>query len=170
MNCTATKIWTHWILTKTRQIWGILSNLAQIRSKSSIFRPVRPWNVTAGWHRKTIGNLFHAPISYVCHIIAIREFGLPGIREYSDQSHMVTFSPCVTLDFDRWHWKTIGHLFYAAPSFVHHFAAIGEFKLELRSGNAQIGAKFILTSVTLIFDHDLYINIISVNDNNCWFF
>ena len=28
--------------------------------------------------------------------------------------------------------KTIGHLFYATSSFVHHFVAIGEFKLELQ--------------------------------------
>ena len=48
--------------------------------------------------------------------------------------------------------KTTGHLFYATSSFVHHFITIGEFKLELRSGNAQIGAKFVLTSVTLTFD------------------
>ena len=33
--------------------------------------------------------------------------------------------------------KTIRHLFYATSSFVHHFVAIGEFKLELQSGNAQ---------------------------------
>ena len=31
--------------------------------------------------------------------------------------------------------KTIGHLFYATLSFLHNFAAIGEFKLELQSGN-----------------------------------
>ena len=43
----------------------------------------------------------------------------------------------VTLKFDRWPWKTIGHLFYATSSFVHHFVPIGEFKLELQSGNAQ---------------------------------
>ena len=41
----------------------------------------------------------------------------------------------VTLKFDRWLWKTIGHLFEATSSFVHHFIAICEFKLELRSGN-----------------------------------
>ena len=33
--------------------------------------------------------------------------------------------------------KTIGHLFYATSSFVQHFVAIGEFKLELQSGNVQ---------------------------------
>ena len=36
--------------------------------------------------------------------------------------------------------KTIGHLFYATSSFVHHFVAIGEFKPELQSGNAQFGS------------------------------
>ena len=46
----------------------------------------------------------------------------------------------VTLKFDGWPWKTIGHLFYATSSFVHHFIAIGEFKLELESGNAQSGS------------------------------
>ena len=28
--------------------------------------------------------------------------------------------------------KTIDHLFYFASTFVHHFLAIGEFKLELQ--------------------------------------
>ena len=46
----------------------------------------------------------------------------------------------VTLKFDRWPSKTIGHLFYATSSFVQHFVAIGEFKLELESGNAQSGS------------------------------
>ena len=45
----------------------------------------------------------------------------------------------VTLQFDVWPWKTIGHLFYSNSSFVHHFVAIGVFKLELESGNAQFG-------------------------------
>ena len=46
----------------------------------------------------------------------------------------------VTLQFDIWPSKTIGHLFYATSSFVHHFVAIGEFKLQLQSGNAQSGS------------------------------
>ena len=46
----------------------------------------------------------------------------------------------VTLKFDGWPWKTIGHLFYVTSSFVQHFVAIGEFKLELQSGNAQTGS------------------------------
>ena len=47
----------------------------------------------------------------------------------------------MNLKFDGWPWKTIGHLFYATSSFVHHFGAIDELKLELQSGNAQFGSK-----------------------------
>ena len=46
----------------------------------------------------------------------------------------------VTLKFDGWPYKTIGHLSFAVSSFVQHFIAIGEFKLELQSGNAQFGS------------------------------
>ena len=48
----------------------------------------------------------------------------------------------VTLKYDGWPWKTIGHLFYTTSSFVHNFIAISEFKLELQSGNAQFGSKW----------------------------
>ena len=47
----------------------------------------------------------------------------------------------MTLKFDGWPWKTIGHLFYTASSFVHHFKSIDEFKLELQSENAQFLSK-----------------------------
>ena len=50
------------------------------------------------------------------------------------------FQSRVTLKFDGWPWKTIGHLFYATSSFVQHFVPIGGFKLELQSGNAQSGS------------------------------
>ena len=57
----------------------------------------------------------------------------------------------VTLKFDRWPWKTIGHLSQATSSFVHHFISICEFKLELQSGNG-LGLNGVITSVTLTFD------------------
>ena len=56
------------------------------------------------------------------------------------------FKSRVTLKFDGWPSKTIGHLFYATSSFVQHFIAIGEFKLELQSGNAQSGSNFSIFS------------------------
>ena len=60
----------------------------------------------------------------------------------------------VTLHFDRWPWKTIGHLFYATSSLVLHFVVIGEFKLELQSGNTQSGSNLTIffCRVTLKFD------------------
>ena len=66
----------------------------------------------------------------------------------------------VTLKFDRWPWKIIGHLFYATSSFVHHFVAIGEFILELQSGNAKIG------SISTIFKPcDLEIWLMTLKNN-----
>ena len=47
--------------------------------------------------------------------------------------------PC-DLEIWRMTLKTIGHLLNATSSFVYHFLAIGEFKLELQSGNAQSGS------------------------------
>ena len=47
----------------------------------------------------------------------------------------------VTLKFDGWLWKTIGHLFNVASSFMHHFIANNEFKLKLLSGNAKFGVE-----------------------------
>ena len=52
----------------------------------------------------------------------------------------INFFSRVTLQFDVLPWKTIGNLFNATSSFVHHFVAIGDLKLELQSGNAQFGS------------------------------
>ena len=53
------------------------------------------------------------------------------------------FSTRVTPKFDGWSRKTKGHFFYTKPSFVNHLKSISEFKLELQSGNAQLGSKLI---------------------------
>ena len=60
----------------------------------------------------------------------------------------------VTLIFERWHWKIIGHLFYATSSFWYHFTGISQYKLELQSGNAKFRSKSVifLSHVTLRFD------------------
>ena len=50
-------------------------------------------------------------------------------------SKSVIFLSRVTLKVECWPWKTIGHLCYATSSFVHHFVALCELKLELQSGN-----------------------------------
>ena len=63
------------------------------------------------------------------------------VRKRSIRVKIGDFLSCVTLKFDGWPWKTIGHLFYTTSSFVYHFKSIGEIKLELQSGNAQFGSK-----------------------------
>ena len=61
----------------------------------------------------------------------------------------------VTSKIDRWPCKTLGHLFYATSSFMHHFVAIGEFKLELQFGNAQFGSK---STIALCIISSSYMN------------
>ena len=89
-----------------------------------------------GWPWKTIGHLSYAASNFVHPFIAIGEFKTEfqsGNAQFGSKS-MIFFSR-VTLKFDGWPWKTIGHLFQATSNFVLHFIAICEFKLELRSGN-----------------------------------
>ena len=62
----------------------------------------------------------------------------------SNWIQIVNFSARVTVKFDGWPCKTIGHLFYASSSFVHLFVPIGEFKLKLQSWNAQSGSNWMI--------------------------
>ena len=95
-----------------------------------------------GWPPKIIGHLFYITSSFVYHLKPLHEFKLELLsRNAQFGSKSVIFLSCVTLKFDRWPWKTIGHLFYATLSFVRHFKPIGEFKIKLQSGNAQFGSK-----------------------------
>ena len=79
--------------------------------------------------------------------------GVP-VRKRSIRVEIGNILSCVTLKFDGWPWKTIGNLSYAASSFVHHFIAIGEFKLELQSRNTHFGSKstIFFSRVTLKFE------------------
>ena len=121
------------------------SGNTQFGSKSAIFCPVWPRNL----------NYFYTTSSFADHFKTISEFTLElqsGNAEFGSKSAI--FLSRVTLKFDGWFRKTIGHLFYATSSFVHHFLASCKFKLELRSGNGQIWAKFVLTSdLDLLYGH-----------------
>ena len=95
-----------------------------------------------GWPWKTIGHLFYTTSSFVHHFKSIGEFKLElKVRKRSIWVKIGNFLSRVTLKFDGWPWKTIGHLFYVASSIVHHFTAIREFKLKLQSGNRQFWSK-----------------------------
>ena len=64
---------------------------------------------------------------------------------------IIDFFARMVLKFDGLPRKTTRRLFYAMSRFVQHFKAIGEFKLELQSRNAQFGVKinFFLSHATL---------------------
>ena len=87
-----------------------------------------------------------APLIYLiklCVSFLIHRWIQPKLQSGNDQfgSKLTIFLSRVTLKLDGWTWKTIGHLFYTTSSFVHHFKAMGEFKLELQSGNAHFWSK-----------------------------
>ena len=119
-----------WVTVRKRPIWAKFDGFF---SRVTLQFDVWPW--------KTIGHLFYSTLSFVHHFVAIGEF------KHELQSGNAQFGPNspgffsrVTLKFDGWPWKTIGHLFNTTSSFVHHFVVIGEIKLELQSGNAQSGS------------------------------
>ena len=87
------------------------------------------------WHCKTIGtspNILQA-LCIISWSSVHSNFSFSPDPPNSGQNG--NFLPCVTLKFDRWHWKTIGHLFYATSSCVHDFIAICDFEQELQSRN-----------------------------------
>ena len=91
---------------------------------------------------RNIGHLFYVASSFMHHFIAIGELKQKlhsGNAQFG--SKLAIFLSRVTLKIDWWPWITIGHLFYAPSSFVHHLVTIVEFNLELQSRNAQFGSK-----------------------------
>ena len=90
------------------------------------------------WPRQTTG--YYTTSCCVYHFKSIGEFKLE-LQSRNTQSRsklLILFLSRVTLKFDGWPWKTIGHLlilYYIM--LLHHFKAMGEFKLEIQSGNAQ---------------------------------
>ena len=106
------------------------SGNGQFGSKSTIFLAMWPWNLTMTFNKANLRDLIAATGLVIWNWIQI-----------------INFSARVTVKFDGWPRKTIGHLFYATSSFVHLFVAIGEFKLELQSGNAQSGSNSMIFRV-----------------------
>ena len=118
------------VTVRKRPIWVKIDDFF---SRGTLQFDVWPW--------KTTGHLFYATSSFVHHFVAIGDFKLElqsGNAQFG--SKLDDFYSRVTLQFDVWPWKTIGHLFYATLSCVHHFVTIGVLKLELQSGNAQFGS------------------------------
>ena len=110
---------------------------AQFRSKSAIFFVSCELEI---WQMNLKNNT--APLLFyfrLCALFCSYWWTKTGVtfRKRPIWVKIVTFCP-VTLKFDGWHWKTTGNLSWPTSSLVHHFIAIGQFKLESQSGNIQI--------------------------------
>ena len=116
------------------------SRNAQFGSKSMIFvlRDLEISLMTLKNNRETILYYVKPCASFQSH--GLIQIGVT-VRKCSITVKIGDFLSLVTLKFDGWPWKTIGHLFYTTSSFVHHFEAIGKLKLELQSGNPQFTSK-----------------------------
>ena len=149
----ATAIFVHHFVAICKFKLELRSGNNHLGSKSAIFYPVWPWNLMDDLekqnNRETLLCFFKLYVSLHNHWLiqtqVTTQKGPIWVKIGDILSH-------VTLIFDGWSWKTIGHLFYATSSFVQQFIAICKLKLDLRSGNAQFGAKFALTTVTFTFD------------------
>ena len=134
----ATSSFVHHFVAISEFKLELQSGNSQFGSKSTIFFSCVTLKFDS-WPWKRIGHFFYATSSFVHHFVAIQT-GVT-VRKRPIWVKIDDFFSRVTLKFDRWPWKTIGLLFYATSSFVHHFLAISEFSLELQSRNAQFGSK-----------------------------
>ena len=107
----------------------LLSGNAQFGSKSMIFCPVWPWNLMDDLEKQqSISSMLHEALCIISKPSVNSNWSYsPEMLNFGSKSAI--FLSRVTLKFDGWPWKTIGHLFYVATSFMHHFIAIGESKL-----------------------------------------
>ena len=133
MPSMANKLWT-------RQSWGILVILLKFDPNHRFFSPcdLDIWWMTSKNNRAPLLYYIKHCASFQIHRWIQTEV---TVRKRSTGVKIGGFLSSVTLKFDGWPWKTTGHLFYTTSSFVHHFKAMDEFKLELQSGNAQFGSK-----------------------------
>ena len=118
------------------------------------------------WPWKTTVHLFYAISSFVNHFRAISQTGVT-VSKSQIRVKVGDFLSHVILEFDIWPWKTIGHPFYPTSSFVHHFIAICEFKLELQSGHSWIGF-WPMWPWPLNFDLDITFSFINGNFMMIW--
>ena len=128
---------TLWPQKITRQIWGIwklrpayspeMPNLGQNRW---CFVPcdLEIWWMTLENNRAHLICYFKLYASFRSHWWF--KTGVT-VRKCPIWVKIDDFFSRVTLKFDVWPWKTIGHLYCATSSSMHHFVSIGEFKLEL---------------------------------------
>ena len=114
--------------------------MLKIGFSSSIFLSMWPSNLRDDLEKQYgTSSVLHQALCIISNPLVIQT--AVTVKKRSICVKIGDFLSCVTLKFDGWTWQTIEHLFYATSSFINHFKAIGEFKLEWQSGNAQFRSK-----------------------------
>ena len=144
------------------------SGNAKCGSKSAISCPVWPWNLTDGLEKQHGYSYMLLQGLSIISYIAIGQFKmeLHAVRKRQIRVKSAIFYR-MTLKFDRWPWKSIGHLFFATSWFVHHFIT-----MWIQTGDTVLKRlNSVLASVTPTFDllpvHFAWTSLLSVNGNTC---
>ena len=130
---TTVDLYSHQTLFKLKlQYWN-----AQFRSTWAIFFcPIWPWNLTDVLEKQySISSVLRQDMCIISKPSV--NWNWSYFLETLNSGHNWRFLSRVTLKFDGWPCKTKWHLFYATSSLAHHLMAMGEFKLESQSINAQ---------------------------------
>ena len=117
-------------------------NLEKLNSGQNrqFFCLVWPWNLMDDLENNRAPFLYSIKLCALFQSHQCIQTGVT-VQKYSIQVKIRDFLSHVTLKFNGWPWKIIEHLSYTILTFVHHFVAIGEFKQESQSKNAQFGSK-----------------------------
>ena len=107
---------------------AVQSGNPQFGSKSVILCPLWPWNLTNDIEKNKAPFVTYFELYAPLHSHWWVQTWFT-VRKRPIYENIGIFLSPVTLKFNRWPWKTKGHLFYATSNFVHHFIAINVFKL-----------------------------------------
>ena len=105
-----------------------------------IFGPMWPWKLMEDPQNNRAATQYYVKLCATFQSHWRIQIGVT-VRKCSIWPKIGDFWYTVTSKFDRWPWKIIGHISSATSSFVLHFIAIYQFKMELKSGNANYGSK-----------------------------
>ena len=103
--------------------WSYSSEMLNLAQNRRVFVPCDLENWQKTFKNKRVPLLCYVKLlaSFESHRWIQTEV---TVRKPSIRVKIGNFLSRVTLKFDYWIWKTTGHLFYVASSFVHHFIAI----------------------------------------------
>ena len=139
-DCLLNRLFRHrWKKTSELHVTGLCAGNSTVTSEFPAQRASNAKNVSIWWRHHELFMSFFMKTRQIWGIWKLRPAYSPETPNLGQNRWCF-----VSCDLEIW-WmtlETIGHLSFAVSSFVQHFVAIGELKLELQSGNAQFGSNW----------------------------